>query len=297
MSTPCAVEKWEAECQRLLQPFNIESLKQRTAGRRNAVNCRATLTEKITRCAFSNVVTLAGLTVLVLPAYAQIRVSATNVFLLTTTKHTEHSLPELTREVVSTIDHTWSVRQLPVQKSSAGQKSCSMCGVLAGVGLGFAAHESGHLFANLTFSSDVFTKRVKGLGVPFFAISHHKVLSRRREFVVSSAGLWAQFAAAEWILTKSPSLRSQRASLSKGLLAFHVVTSALYGVAGLGKVGPPERDTLGIAMGMGVNEPWAGIAALTPGILDAYRYFHPSARWARWASRISKMAMLIPLLK
>ena len=70
----------------------------------------------------------------------------------------------------------------------------------------------------------------------------------------------------------------------------------LYGAAGLGQLGPPEQDTRGIARGIGVNERWVGAAVLAPGVLDVYRYYRGSSRWARWGSRAAKMALLLPLL-
>jgi hypothetical protein len=242
-------------------------------------------------------VVVAGLTILSVPGYAQITVEAVGVSALTTARQTERLLVELTREGGNSTDHVWRVRQASRQGSASDQGFCSVCGVLTGAGLGFAAHESGHLVANWALGTDVYVKKVEGLRVPFFAIAHRDTLSRRQEFIVSSAGLWAQFAVAEWVLTRNPRLRSQRASLKKGVLAFHVATSVLYGVGGLGRIGPPERDTRGMAMGMGGHERWVGIGVLTPGVLDAYRYFHPSATWARWASRVSKMVLLIPLLR
>jgi len=166
----------------------------------------------------------------------------------------------------------------------------------AGVGLGFAVHESGHLAANISFRSDVYVKMVSGAGIPFFAIAHRNALSRRREFVVSSAGLWLQSALSEGILTQTPKLRTQRSALKKGVIAFHVFTSVLYGVVGLTQIGPAERDTRSIAMNARWNERWVGVAVLSPGVLDAYRYLRPSATWAKWVSRASKVLLMLPLV-
>ena len=173
---------------------------------------------------------------------------------------------------------------------------CSVCRVLIGAGLGLGIHEGGHLLANWAFRSDVYVKKVHGGGIPFFAIAHRGVLPEWQEQVVSSVGFWTQFAAAEHILTRTPEIRSQQAQVRKGQLAFHIGLSVLYGAAGLGQLGPPERDTRGIARGIGVNERWVGVAVLAPGVLDAYRYYRGSSRWARWGSRAAKMALLLPLL-
>ncbi|RZP29368.1 hypothetical protein EVA25_01675 [bacterium] len=174
---------------------------------------------------------------------------------------------------------------------------CELCRGLFGVGLGFGLHEGGHLLTNTLFQSDPYVKPVKGAGIPFFAISHRKVLPSWQEAVVASSGLWTQFALAETILTRAPDLRRQRAPIQKGLLAFHVGLSLLYGVAGLGHWGPPERDTRGIAQNLGVNERWVGAVVLAPGLLDAYRYYRAAPRWVRWGSRIAKLALAAPFLK
>ncbi len=242
-------------------------------------------------------VVLTGCTTLSAPGYAQISTRGTGISEPEPVSQTVRLVVEVTREAGKSAGHPWLARGAGGQGNPSGRGLCSACGVLAGAGLGLAAHEGGHLVANWMLGTDVYVKKVEGGGVPFFAIAHRDELSRRREFIVSSAGLWAQAATAEWLLTRTPRLRSKRAALSKGLLAFHVATSVLYGAAGLGAFGPPERDTRGMAVAMGGSERLVGAVVLTPGILDAYRYFYPSATWARWASRLSKMAMLIPLLR
>ena len=112
-------------------------------------------------------VVVAGLTILSVPGYAQITVEAVRVSALTTARQTERSLVELTRDGGNSTDHGWRVRQAPRQGSASDQGFCSVCGVLAGAGLGFAAHESGHLVANWALGTDVYVKKVVGLGVPF----------------------------------------------------------------------------------------------------------------------------------
>ena len=42
--------------------------------------------------------------------------------------------------------------------------------------------------------------------------------------------------------------------LRRGVLAFDILASAVYGVAGLAHVGPPERDTRAMALSLRVNE-------------------------------------------
>jgi hypothetical protein len=118
-------------------------------------------------------------------------------------------------------------------------------------------------------------------------------VTRRKEFVISSAGLWMQQANAEWDLVSHPNLRHEDAPFLKGMFAFHLATSALYGFAGFAKTGPVERDTRGMATSLGrsgIPEPLVGALVLAPAALDGWRYLHPDSRWARWASRGVKLA-------
>ncbi len=43
---------------------------------------------------------------------------------------------------------------------------------------------------------------------------------------------------------------------------------------------------------LGWGEDSVGMLILTPTLLDAYRYHHPEAKWAKRASRISKILIL-----
>ena len=196
---------------------------------------------------------------------------------------------------VSTQGRWWGDSSVRTQQSPSTTRSCSACGFILGAGLGFVAHESGHLLANGVLGTDVYFKKVTAAGLPFFAIAHREVLSPRQEFAVSSAGFLAQFASVEWVLTRTPEMRDRPASVSKGVLAFHLGTSAMYAIAGLGHLGPLERDTRGMATSLGIDERWVGVAVLAPAMLDTYRYFRPSSKWVRWASRISKIVIFIPL--
>ena len=62
----------------------------------------------------------------------------------------------------------------------------------------------------------------------------------------------------EWLLTRRPNLREEHAPIAKGVLAFDVLASAVYGVAGLAHVGPPERDTRAMAASLRVDEAVGG---------------------------------------
>jgi hypothetical protein len=166
---------------------------------------------------------------------------------------------------------------------------------LGGAAAGLGIHESGHLIFAAAFGAHPSVDPIRFGGIPFFAIGHDAV-TRRREFVISSAGLWMQAGSAEWVLTRHPRLRDENAPALKGLLAFHLVTSGIYATAAFGRIGPAERDTLGLAESLGrdgVPEPVVGILVLAPAALDAYRYLRPGSGWAKWASRGTKVLAVV----
>lgn len=132
-------------------------------------------------------------------------------------------------------------------------------------------------------------------GIPFFAITHDSV-SRRREFVISSAGFWVQHAENEWLLRR-PDLRHRRAPFQKGMFAFNVLTSAAYAGAAFARTGPVERDTRGIAASSRIDERWIGALLLAPAVLDAWRYYRPDSRWAAWTSRGVKIGMVVLVVR
>jgi hypothetical protein len=169
--------------------------------------------------------------------------------------------------------------------------------VLLGGAAGLGLHEAGHLVADWAFEEKVVVKKVNYRGIPFFALSHAPDLSPRREYVVSAAGFWSQYLFSEQILTHHRNLKNERSPFRKGLLTFHVVTSAIYAGAAWGKTGPIERDTRGMAVSRRLNERWIGILVLAPALLDAFRYFNPDAGWAVWASRGAKLGSVALVLK
>jgi hypothetical protein len=163
---------------------------------------------------------------------------------------------------------------------------------LAGATAGLGIHEAGHIGLGAALGA---RPRIRGLDygpIPFFVIRHDPV-SRRREFVISSAGFWMQHLGSEWLLTRRPNLRHESAPFAKGVFAFNVGASVMYGMAAIGRFGPPERDTRGVAISLGkdgVPEPVVGLLVLAPAALDAYRFARPESRWAVWASRGVKVA-------
>ena len=168
---------------------------------------------------------------------------------------------------------------------------------LAGAALGLGMHEGGHLVFDGLFDAQPRIEAVHFGPIPFFAVTHRSDLSPRREFTISSAGFWVQEGSNEWLLSRRPALRRQHAPLAKGLFAFNVLTSIGYGVVALAKAGPFERDTRGMAASIGVDERAIAAVVLAPALLDAYRYFRPDARWARWGSRSAKVGSVLLVLK
>ena len=160
-----------------------------------------------------------------------------------------------------------------------------------------AAHEGGHLAFNIAFDADPGVKRVEFAGIPFFALTHSRMLSPRREALVASAGFWVQHATNEWLLTARPGLRRRRAPFAKGVLAFNLLTSATYSGAAFARTGPFERDTRALAEAARIDERWVGLFVLAPAAFDAWRYFEPDSKAAVWLSRGAKVAMLALALR
>lgn len=182
----------------------------------------------------------------------------------------------------------------PLQSAtSKGKAGASLGPFLAGAAIGLATHEAGHLLFDIVFDAGAGVRKVDFHGIPFFAITHRSGLSPRREFVISSAGFWMQHAGSEWLLTRRPRLRVEFAPLSKGLLAFDIGASIAYSGAAFARTGPVERDTRGMAESARIDERWIGALILAPALLDSWRYFHPDARWATWASRGIKIGMVV----
>ena len=163
---------------------------------------------------------------------------------------------------------------------------------------GLTVHESGHVVTSAMFGAHPGAKPINYAGIPFFAITHETV-SRKQEFVISSAGMWMQHAGSELILSRHPDLRHESAPFLKGMLVFNTATSGVYAAAAFGKLGPPERDTLGMAVSLGQRgwrEPAIGAFILAPAALDVYRYFRPDQKWAAWASRGTKAVFMALVL-
>jgi len=179
-------------------------------------------------------------------------------------------------------------------KATAQASAKKTASLFAGAVAGLVVHESGHVATSAMFGANPGTKPIHYAGIPFFAVTHEPV-TRRKEFVISSAGFWMQHGGSEWLLSARPNLRHESAPFLKGVLAFNIATSVMYASAAIGRLGPPERDPLGMANALGKNgwpEPAVGVLILAPALLDGYRYLKPDQKWAAWASRGVKAAFM-----
>jgi hypothetical protein len=190
-------------------------------------------------------------------------------------------------------------QEAPAQPSThSGNSNASDVGsFLLGGGVGLVAHESGHLLFDAIFNAHAGVQKVSFHGIPFFAITHDPTISRRREFVIDSAGFWVQEGTNEWLLHQRPNLRHEHAPFVKGVFAFNVLASVAYAGAAFARTGPVERDTRGMAASLNWHEPAVGVLILVPAMLDAVRYYRPDAHWATWGSRTAKLAGVVLVFK
>jgi hypothetical protein len=176
--------------------------------------------------------------------------------------------------------------------AAAAQDAGSVLRFLAGGAAGLVVHEAGHVAAGLAAGAHPGVKRIDYGIIPFFAISHDSV-SRRREYLISSSGFHAQHLANEWLVGRESTSKS---AFRKGWLTFNLAASAVYTAAAVGRFGPPERDTRGMAVSVGrdgIPEPVIGLLIVAPAALDGIRYLKGDPKWARWSSRALKAGLLL----
>ena len=156
----------------------------------------------------------------------------------------------------------------------------------------FFGHESGHLIANYSLGTDPYLRGVHYGPIPFFTIEPGRLLNPHEHYITASAGFNAQNIIDEWLLTSHPKLSSENQPFLKGLASFNFWLFVGYAASAFTETGPNQRDTKGMADALGWNERWVGAMILVPAALDTYRYKHPDSKWAVWASRASKLAMI-----
>jgi hypothetical protein len=164
---------------------------------------------------------------------------------------------------------------------------------LSGAALAFLIHEGGHLVFDEAFDAHPQLQWVHFGPIPFFAITPTRPLSARQLFTVASAGFWTQELTSDLLQPQHRDLRHEHAPFAKGMLAFDILTSIGYAATAFAQSGPPQRDTRGMAVALDVPEPAIGALILTPAVLEAYRYFRPESRWARWATRIAAAGSVV----
>jgi hypothetical protein len=167
---------------------------------------------------------------------------------------------------------------------------------LSGAALAFLIHEGGHLVFDAAFDAQPQLQWVHFGPIPFFAIAPTRPLSARQLFTVTSAGFWTQELTSDLLQPQHRDLRHERAPFAKGMLAFDILTSIGYAATAFAQSGPAQRDTRGMAASLDVPEPAIGALILTPAILEAYRYFRPESRWAKWATRIAAGGSVVLVL-
>ena len=185
---------------------------------------------------------------------------------------------------------------LAFPSTTSSQTLESTLKLIGGAAVGLGLHESAHVVADVASGVAPGLKKVTFGPIPFFAITHDAV-PPGREFVISSAGFWMQHAVNEYVFAKHPQLRHEDAPVLKGILAFNILASVAYSGAAFARTGPPERDTRGIAVSAGVDEPVIGAVLVVPAILDTARYFGKDNRWVVWGSRAVKIGGALLVVK
>jgi hypothetical protein len=177
----------------------------------------------------------------------------------------------------------------------------------AGAISAFLLHEAGHIAANLMLGNVPHFQGTKFGGfLPFPVISpsihcdgdhcfkrngHSFSTGPNGVYFIVTAGFHVQNITNEILLTSDPNLAEQYAPFRKGLLGFNLFLSALYAAGAYTKLESPNGDLLGAARYSGIHEAWLATLLLVPAVLDGYRYFHPEATWAVWASRAGKATL------
>jgi hypothetical protein len=162
----------------------------------------------------------------------------------------------------------------------------------AGAFVALLGHESGHLIANYALNTHPFAKSVHYGPIPFFTIEPGKPLTNREHYTTASAGFNSQHIINEYLLTKRPDLNAEDEPFLKGMATFNFWLTVGYAATAFAGTGPEERDTKGMADALGWSEESIGAIILVPTALDTYRYKRPNAKWAKTASRLSKLFMI-----
>ncbi len=187
--------------------------------------------------------------------------------------------------------------QAPTSIDPGGNETEDVAKFLAGGAVGLLIHEGGHLFWDAVFDAHPRVEPVHFGPIPFFAITPTRPLSPRQLYIVASAGFWTQELSSELLQSPNRDLRHEHAPFAKGMLAFGVLTSIGYGVVAIAEAGPAQRDTRGMAAGLGAPEPAIGALIMAPALLQIYRYYRPDSQWAKWATRALAASSVLVLFR
>ena len=206
------------------------------------------------------------------------------------------AVPVLTAPELKPIEKPEPVQTDPKPDSIAPKRMGMWAGnttkFFEGAFIGFLGHESGHIITNSAMNTDLYLKSVNYGPIPFFTIEPGRPLTNHEHYITASAGFNAENIINEFILSSHPNLMKEDKPFLKGLTAFNFWLNIGYAATAFAGTGPDERDTKGMADSLGWNEHWIGAMILVPTALDTYRYKHPDAKWAVWASRLSKLYMI-----
>ena len=177
----------------------------------------------------------------------------------------------------------------------------------AGAVSAFVLHESGHVLANLMLGNvPKFSGTLVWGFLPFVVIRPRITCDgdhctkhngetfrsgRNGTYFIATAGFHVQHVTDEVLLTLHPDLMARDAPFQKGMLAFNVFLSTIYAVGAFTGLEDPHGDLAGAARRSGIHEAWLATVVLAPAVLDTYRYFVPTSRWAPWASRAAKATL------
>jgi hypothetical protein len=178
----------------------------------------------------------------------------------------------------------------------------------AGALTGLAAHEAGHVVANLALGNVPAVEGFLALGfIPFFAVRPYITCGetactkrdgstfgagRRGKFAIVAAGFNVQHLGDEILLWSWPELRYGSGPYRKGLLAFNTITSVVYAVGSWAGLEDPRGDIANAAQISGISHRVLALFVLAPALLDGVRYFYPGARWAPFAAATSKATFI-----
>jgi hypothetical protein len=177
----------------------------------------------------------------------------------------------------------------------------------AGAVTAFLLHETGHVLANLMLGNVPHFRGTMVWGFfPFFVIApditcrgdscvkrdgQHFASGRNGGYFIVTAGFNIQNLTNEILLTNDPYLAERYAPFRKGLLAFNLFLSTIYALGTYTGLEAPNGDLRGASQHSGIHEAWLATLLMVPTVLDAYRYFHPTATWAAWVSRAGKATL------